>query len=671
MTFKLSSAYQPAGDQPKAIKELVDGLEKGDQYQVLLGVTGSGKTFTMANVIEQVKKPTLVLTHNKTLTAQLYAELCEFFPDNAVEFFVSYYDYYQPEAYITHSDTYIEKDLQVNEEIDKLRLRATSSLLSGRRDVIIVCSVSCIYGMGNPEDYKAGIIRIQKGQVISRNVFLYKLVEILYSRTEIEFKRGTFRVKGDTVDINLPYVDFGYRIIFFGDEIETIEQIELESGKRILTLEDAAIFPANLYVAPKDKLNQIIRDIEDELYQHEQFFESEGRFLEAQRIRERVTFDLEMIRELGYCSGIENYSRFFDGRKQGTRPFCLLDYFPEDYLMIIDESHQTLPQVRGMWGGDRARKINLVNYGFRLPSAMDNRPLNFDEFESIINQTIYVSATPGDYELSQTEGVVVEQIVRPTGLLDPPIEVRPSINQIDDLMEEIRKRIESDERVLVTTLTKRMAEELTKYLEKLNIKVRYIHSEVDTLKRVEIIRGLRLGDFDVLVGVNLLREGLDMPEVSLVAVLDADKEGFLRNARSLTQTAGRAARNSNGLVIFYADKITGSMQQTIDETNRRRAVQIQYNQDHNIIPKTIYKSKEDILAQRSILDIKGKNILEYKEDTYEISLAAESDNEYMDKDKIKLRIEAAEIKMKKAAKDLDFITAAQLRDEVIMLKKRV
>lgn len=671
MTFKLSSGYQPAGDQPKAIKELVDGLERGDQYQVLLGVTGSGKTFTMANVIEQVKKPTLVLTHNKTLTAQLYAELCEFFPDNAVEFFVSYYDYYQPEAYITHSDTYIEKDLQVNEEIDKLRLRATSSLLSGRRDVIIVCSVSCIYGMGNPEDYKAGIIRIQKGQVISRNVFLYKLVEILYSRTEIEFKRGTFRVKGDTVDINLPYVDFGYRIIFFGDEIEAIEQIELESGKRILTLEDAAIFPANLYVAPKDKLNQIIRDIEDELYHHEQFFESEGRYLEAQRIRERVTFDLEMIRELGYCSGIENYSRFFDGRKQGTRPFCLLDYFPDDYLMIIDESHQTLPQVRGMWGGDRARKINLVNYGFRLPSAMDNRPLNFDEFESMINQTVYVSATPGDYELSQTEGVVVEQIVRPTGLLDPPIEVRPSINQIDDLMEEIHKRIEVDERVLITTLTKRMAEELTKYLEKLNIKVRYIHSEVDTLKRVEIIRGLRLGDFDVLVGVNLLREGLDMPEVSLVAVLDADKEGFLRNARSLTQTAGRAARNSHGLVIFYADKITGSMQQTIDETNRRRAVQIQYNIDHNIEPKTIFKSREDILAQRSILDIKGKNLPEYKEDTYEIPIAAEGSGEFMDKEKIKLRIEATETKMKKAAKDLDFITAAQLRDELIMLKKRV
>lgn len=671
MTFKLSSGYQPAGDQPKAIKELVEGLERGDQYQVLLGVTGSGKTFTMANVIEQIKKPTLVLTHNKTLTAQLYAELCEFFPDNAVEFFVSYYDYYQPEAYITHSDTYIEKDLQVNEEIDKLRLRATSSLLSGRRDVIIVCSVSCIYGMGNPEDYKAGIIRIQKGQVISRNVFLYKLVEILYSRTEIEFKRGTFRVKGDTVDINLPYVDFGYRIIFFGDEIEAIEQIELESGKRILTLEDAAIFPANLYVAPKDKLNLIIRDIEDELYHHEQFFESEGRYLEAQRIRERVTFDLEMIRELGYCSGIENYSRFFDGRKQGTRPFCLLDYFPEDYLMIIDESHQTLPQVRGMWGGDRARKINLVNYGFRLPSAMDNRPLNFDEFESMINQTVYVSATPGDYELSQTEGVVVEQIVRPTGLLDPPIEVRPSINQIDDLKEEIHKRIDSDERVLVTTLTKRMAEELTKYLEKLNIKVRYIHSEVDTLKRVEIIRGLRLGDFDVLVGVNLLREGLDMPEVSLVAVLDADKEGFLRNARSLTQTAGRAARNSHGLVIFYADKITGSMQQTIDETNRRRAVQIQHNLEHNIEPKTIFKSREDILAQRSILDIKGKNLPEYIEDVYEMPIAADADREYMDKDKIKLLIEATEIKMKKAAKDLDFITAAQLRDEVTMLKKRV
>lgn len=671
MSYKLTSHYQPTGDQPKAIEQLIKGLENNEKYQVLLGVTGSGKTFTMANVIAAVDRPTLVLTHNKTLTAQLYAELCEFFPENAVEYFVSYYDYYQPEAYITHSDTYIEKDLQINEEIDKLRLRATSSLLSGRRDIIIVSSVSCIYGMGNPDDYKTGIIRIEKGQVISRNAFLYSLVQSLYSRTETDFKRATFRVKGDTVDINLPYVDYGYRIIFFGDEIEVIEQLEIESGKRITTLEHAAIFPANLYVAPKDRLNQVIRDIEDELHNHEIFFESEGRYLEAQRIKERVNFDLEMIRELGYCSGIENYSRFFDGRRQGTRPFCLLDYFPDDYLMIIDESHQTLPQVRGMWGGDRARKINLVNFGFRLPSAMDNRPLSFDEFESVINQVVYVSATPGDYELAQTEGVVVEQIVRPTGLLDPPIEVRPSINQIDDLMDEIQKRIESDERVLVTTLTKRMAEELTKYLVKLNIKVRYIHSEVDTMDRVEIIRDLRLGEFDVLVGVNLLREGLDLPEVSLVAVLDADKEGFLRNARSLTQTAGRAARNSNGLVIFYADKVTDSMNHTIDETNRRRAVQIAYNQEHGITPTTVFKSREDILNQKSILDIRGKKPMVYIEPDIQDSIAADPVIAYMNKDQLTKLINDTEAKMKKAAKDLDFITAAQLRDELLALKKKV
>lgn len=671
MSYSLTSHYKPTGDQPRAIEQLIDGLKKKERAQVLLGVTGSGKTFTMANVIAEMGRPTLVLTHNKTLTAQLYAELCEFFPDNAVEYFVSYYDYYQPEAYITHSDTYIEKDLQINEEIDKLRLRATSSLLSGRRDVIIVSSVSCIYGMGNPEDYKTGIIRIEKGQVISRNAFLYSLVQSLYSRTETDFRRGTFRVKGDTVDINLPYVDYGYRVIFFGDEIEIIEQLEIESGKRITALEHAAIFPANLYVAPKDRLNAVIRDIEDELHNHEKFFEAEGRYLEAQRIKERVTFDLEMIRELGYCNGIENYSRFFDGRRQGTRPFCLLDYFPQDYLMIIDESHQTLPQVRGMWGGDRARKINLVNFGFRLPSAMDNRPLSFEEFESVINQVIYVSATPGDFELEQTEGIVVEQIVRPTGLLDPPIEVRPSLNQIDDLLEEIQKRIEKDERVLVTTLTKRMAEELTKYLTKLNIKVRYIHSEVDTMDRVEIIRDLRLGEFDVLVGVNLLREGLDLPEVSLVAVLDADKEGFLRNNRSLTQTAGRAARNSNGLVIFYADKVTGSMQMTMDETNRRRAIQIAYNQEHNISPTTIFKSKEDIMAQKSILDIRGKKPVAYIEPDASDSLAADPIIAYMSKDQLSKLISDTEAKMKKAAKDLDFITAAQLRDELLSLKKKL
>ena len=670
MSFKLTSKFEPTGDQPNAIKQLVEGINKNEEFQVLLGVTGSGKTFTMANVIEQVQRPTLILTHNKTLTAQLYAEFMDFFPDNAVEFFVSYYDYYQPEAYMHGSDTYIEKDLSINEEIDKLRLRATSSLLSGRRDVIIVSSVSCIYGMGNPEDFKNSVIRIKKGEVIARNTFLYKLVDSLYSRTEIDFKRATFRVKGDTVDINLPYVDYGYRVIFFGDEIEKIERIEIETGKRIHDLDHCAIFPANLYIAPKDRLKFIIKDIEDELYDHEKFFEAEGRFIEAKRVRERVTFDLEMMRELGYCNGIENYSRFFDGRKPGTRPFCLLDYFPEDYLMIVDESHVTLPQVRGMWGGDRARKLNLVNYGFRLPSAIDNRPLSFEEFESVTNQTVYVSATPGNYELEQTEGVVVEQIVRPTGLLDPPIEVRPSINQIDDLLEEIHRRIEIDERILITTLTKRMAEELTKYLEKLNIKVQYIHSEVDTLERVEIIKNLRLGIFDVLVGVNLLREGLDMPEVSLVAILDADKEGFLRNNRSLTQTAGRAARNSNGLVIFYADKTTDSMQITIDETNRRRATQIAYNEKWGITPTTITKSKDDIINQRTVLDIRVAQPKAYIEPE-EISVAADPIIAYMSKDKIEDMIKQTEFKMKKAAKDLDFISAAQYRDELFALKKKL
>ena len=670
MSFKLTSKFEPTGDQPNAIKQLVEGINKNEEFQVLLGVTGSGKTFTMANVIEQVQRPTLILTHNKTLTAQLYAEFMDFFPDNAVEFFVSYYDYYQPEAYMHGSDTYIEKDLSINEEIDKLRLRATSSLLSGRRDVIIVSSVSCIYGMGNPEDFKNSVIRIKKGEVIARNAFLYKLVDSLYSRTETDFKRATFRVKGDTVDINLPYVDYGYRVIFFGDEIEKIERIEIETGKRIHDLDHCAIFPANLYIAPKDRLKFIIKDIEDELYDHEKFFEAEGRFIEAKRVRERVTFDLEMMRELGYCNGIENYSRFFDGRKPGTRPFCLLDYFPEDYLMIVDESHVTLPQVRGMWGGDRARKLNLVNYGFRLPSAIDNRPLSFEEFESVTNQTVYVSATPGNYELEQTEGVVVEQIVRPTGLLDPPIEVRPSINQIDDLLEEIHGRIEIDERILITTLTKRMAEELTKYLEKLNIKVQYIHSEVDTLDRVEIIKNLRLGIFDVLVGVNLLREGLDMPEVSLVAILDADKEGFLRNNRSLTQTAGRAARNSKGLVIFYADKTTDSMQITIDETNRRRATQIAYNEKWGITPTTITKSKEDIINQRTVLDIRVAQPKAYIEPE-EISVAADPIIAYMSKDKIEDMIKQIEFKMKKAAKDLDFISAAQYRDELFALKKKL
>ncbi len=670
MAFKLTSNYTPTGDQPQAIEYLTAGVENGEEAQVLLGVTGSGKTFTMANVISKLNRPTLVLTHNKTLTAQLYSELCEFFPDNAVEYFVSYYDYYQPEAYISTSDTYIEKDLSINEEVDKLRLRATSSLMSGRRDVIIVASVSCIYGMGNPEDLAGGIIRLQKGQTIARNRLLYQLVEALYSRSAAEFKRGTFRVRGDTVDINLPYADYGYRIVFFGDEIEEIEQIELTSGKRIMAMKDAAIFPANLYIAPKDKLKMILRQIEGELDQHEKFFIQEGRYIEAKRIKERVTFDVEMMRELGYCNGVENYSRFFDGRKPGTRPFCLLDYFPKDYLMIIDESHATVPQVRGMWGGDRARKLNLVNFGFRLPSAIDNRPLNFEEFEGLTNQVIYVSATPGEYELEKTEGLVVEQIVRPTGLLDPPIDVRPSINQIDDLLEEIQLRIEANERVLVTTLTKRMSEELTKYLQKLNIKVRYIHSEVDTLDRVEIIRDLRLGGFDVLVGVNLLREGLDMPEVSLVAILDADKEGFLRNARSLTQTAGRAARNSNGLVIFYADKITESMQMTIDETNRRRSVQIAYNEKHGITPTTITKTKEEIINQKSILDIRGKKAKAYIEPDM-TSIAADPVIDYMSKDQLTRLIEETERKMKKAAKELDFISAAQFRDELFALKKKI
>ncbi|MFK7936143.1 MAG: excinuclease ABC subunit UvrB [Saprospiraceae bacterium] len=669
MSFKLTSPFKPTGDQPNAIRQLLEGVNNDEPAQVLLGVTGSGKTFTMANIIAKLNRPTLILTHNKTLTAQLYGEFRDFFPDNAVEYFVSYYDYYQPEAYITTSDTYIEKDLQINEEVDKLRLRATSSLLSGRRDIIIVASVSCIYGMGNPEDYKSGIIRIQKGQTISRNAFLYKLVEILYSRAE-DFRRASFRVRGDTVDINLPYVDYGYRVTFFGDEIETIELLEIETGKRIEELENAAIFPANLYIAPRDRMNEIIRSIEDELHAQEKYFEKERRLLEAQRIKERTTFDLEMIRELGYCNGVENYSRYFDGRKQGTRPFCLLDYFPDDYLMLVDESHVTIPQVRGMWGGDRARKLSLVNYGFRLPSAMDNRPLNFTEFESLINQVVFVSATPGDYELEITGGEIVEQVIRPTGLLDPPIEVRPSLNQIDDLLEEVNLRIERNERVLVTTLTKRMAEELSKYFAKLDVKVRYIHSEVDTMERVEILRDLRLGVFDVLVGVNLLREGLDLPEVSLVAILDADKEGFLRNNRSLTQTAGRAARNSNGLVIFYADKITGSMQNTIDETNRRRSIQIAYNEEHGITPRTVSKTKEEILSARSILDIRGHKPTAYIEPE-EPSIAADPILAYMSRDQIEKAIAETERKMRKAAKDLDFITAAQYRDEVFALKKRL
>jgi excinuclease ABC subunit B len=671
MKFKLDSPFKPTGDQPLAIKQLVAGLEGGEPYQVLLGVTGSGKTFTMANVIEQVQRPTLILTHNKTLTAQLYSEFKAFFPDNAVEYFVSYYDYYQPEAYISVTDTYIEKDLAINEEVDKLRLRATSSLLSGRRDIIIVASVSCIYGMGNPTDYKAGIIRIYKGQQIGRNYFLHQLVDSLYSRTELRIERANFRVKGDTVDINLPYVDYGYRISFFGDEIEDIQVIEIESGKRIEHLEHAAIFPANLYIAPKDRLHEILKEVENELYEQVKYFETERRFLEAKRIQERVTFDLEMIRELGYCNGIENYSRFFDRRLPGTRPFCLLDYFPEDYVTFIDESHVTIPQVRGMWGGDRARKMNLVQFGFRLPSAIDNRPLTFEEFETLGQQTIYVSATPGEFELLRTEGVIVEQLIRPTGLLDPPIEVRPSINQIDDLLEEIRVRKIRQERVLITTLTKRMAEELSKYLSSMNVLCRYIHSEIDTMERVEILRDLRLGSFDVLIGVNLLREGLDLPEVSLVAILDADKEGFLRNDRSLTQTAGRAARNANGLVIFYADNITASMQKTIDESSRRRSIQMAYNEAHGIIPKTVMKSKEDIMSQGSILDVrKGTAAYAYVEPE-KPDMAADPLLAYMGREQLERLISETEYKMKQAAKELDFISAAQFRDEVIALKKRL
>jgi excinuclease ABC subunit B len=671
MPFELVSPFTPTGDQPKAIKELVDNIELGERGQVLLGVTGSGKTFTMANTIAQLNRPTLILTHNKTLTAQLYGEFKEFFPNNAVEYFVSYYDYYQPEAYLSSSDTYIEKDLMINEEVDKLRLRATSNLLTGRRDIIIVASVSCIYGMGNPDDYKSGIIRLEAGQTKSRNGLLYDLVDSLYSRTEVEFTRATFRVRGDTVDINLPYAEHGFRIVFFGDEIETIERIDIDSGKRIETLKTAAIFPANLYVAPKDRLNGIIHQIEDELYSQERYFEREQRLPEAKRIHERVQFDLEMMKELGYCNGIENYSRFFDRRRPGTRPFCLLDYFPDDYLMIIDESHVTIPQVRGMSGGDRARKLSLVDYGFRLPSAMDNRPLNFTEFESLINQVVYVSATPGDFELEQTGGEIVEQLIRPTGLIDPPIEVRASKGQIDDLLEEIDERVKKNERILVTTLTKRMSEELTKYLESLSVKVRYIHSEVDTMERVEILRDLRLGEFDVLVGVNLLREGLDLPEVSLVAILDADKEGFLRNERSLTQTAGRAARNVNGKVIFYADKVTNSMRRTIDETNRRREVQIAYNVEHDITPVGMRKTREQIMERGSILDIRGKKQTKAYVERVDISSAADPVLNSMSREQIELALKETERKMKEAAKELDFMAAASYRDEVFALKARL
>lgn len=674
MSFNLHSPYSPAGDQPSAIKQLVEGLEDGERYQTLLGVTGSGKTFTIANVIQQVQRPTLVLTHNKTLVAQLYGELKQFFPENAVGYFVSYYDYYQPEAYMPVSDTYIEKDLAINEELDKLRLQATSELLSGRRDIIVVASVSCIYGMGNPTEFENGIVRIHKGQVISRQGFLHALVNSLYHRTQIEFKRGSFRVKGDTIDINLPYVDFGYRITFFGDEIESIDTLEIQTSKRIGSVDNAAIFPANLYLAPKEIINQVISEIIDEMTKQVVYFKASGKFIEAQRLSERVNFDIEMIKELGYCNGIENYSRFFDRRAPGARPFCLLDYFPKDYLCVIDESHQTIPQVSGMYGGDRSRKLTLVDYGFRLPAALDNRPLNFHEFEEMMNQVIYLSATPGDYELQKTEGVVVEQVVRPTGLLDPPIEVRPSINQVDDLLDEIDKTVKKGDRVLVTTLTKRMAEEMDKYLQRIQIKSKYIHSEVDTLDRVEILRELRLGIIDVLVGVNLLREGLDLPEVSLVAILDADKEGYLRNEKSLTQTAGRAARNVDGRVIFYADKITGSMQKTMDETERRRAKQIEYNLKHNITPTTITKSKEQVFAQSSVLDIKGydeNNLLVAYTQDQESSKVAEEQSDYITIPQLEKHVQKLKKTMEKAAKDLDFMEAARLRDLMFEAKGRL
>ncbi|GMV77942.1 MAG: UvrABC system protein B [Chitinophagaceae bacterium] len=674
MPFQLQAPYKPNGDQPTAIQQLVEGINNGDRFQTLLGVTGSGKTFTMANVIAQVQRPTLVLTHNKTLVAQLYGEFKQFFPNNAVGYFVSYYDYYQPEAYMPVSNVYIEKDLSINEELDKLRLQATSQLLSGRRDIVVVASVSCIYGLGNPAEFENGIIRIHKGQVIARQGFLHALVNALYNRSQGEFSRGTFRVNGDTVDINLPYLDYGYRITFFGDEIEEIESIELSSSKRISTIENAAIFPATLYLAPKEMIQQVMNEIQDEMMAQVQYFKSIGKIEEAQRIKERVEYDLEMIRELGYCNGIENYSRFFDRRKPGSRPFCLLDYFPKDFLLVVDESHQTIPQIGGMYGGDRSRKLVLVDYGFRLPSALDNRPLNFHEFENLIGQTVFVSATPGEYELQKTEGLVVEQVVRPTGLLEPPIEVRPSVNQIDDLLDEIDKRVKEGGRVLVTTLTKRMAEEMDKYLQRINIKSKYIHSDVDALERVEILRQLRLGEIDVLVGVNLLREGLDLPEVSLVAILDADKEGFLRNEKSLTQTAGRAARNANSLVIFYADKITQSMQRTIDETNRRREKQIAYNIANNIVPKTVKKSIEQIMQQTSVLDIKGFDetksyAIQNDEDI--INIAAEEQEIYKTIPQMEKAIAKTKKLMEKAAKDLDFIEAAKLRDEMFRLEKEL
>lgn len=666
MKFKLTSEYIPTGDQPEAIKQLVEGIHRGDKHQTLLGVTGSGKTFTVANVIEKIERPTLVLSHNKTLAAQLYGEFKQFFPDNAVEFFVSYYDYYQPEAYLPVTDTYIEKDLSINEEIEKHRLRTTSSLLSGRRDVIVVSSVSCLYGIGNPEDFHSNTITIKQGQVINRNQFLRHLVESLYSRSEIDFKPGTFKVKGDTIDIYLAYSDLAYRVTFWGDEIEEIESFDPTNNVIIETIETGIIYPANIFVTTKDRMNSAIHQIQDDLFAQIEYFKSIGKNPEAKRIKDRVEYDLEMIKELGYCSGIENYSRYFDGRKPGTRPFCLLDYFPEDFLTVVDESHVTLPQVRAMFGGDNSRKKNLVEFGFRLPAAIDNRPLRFEEFEALTNQVLFVSATPADYEFEKCEGFFVEQVIRPTGLLDPEIEVRPSLNQIDDLMEEIDKRVKINQRILVTTLTKRMAEELTKYLSRFEIKCRYIHSDIDTFERVEIMDQLRNGVIDVLIGINLLREGLDLPEVALVAILDADKEGFLRSNRSLTQTAGRAARNIDGKVIMYADKITDSMQKTIDQTTKRREKQLAYNETYGITPTQIVKASRSIMGdsyQKS--DKKGKAYSEPDS----LNIAADPIVQYMDKQALEKAIEKTKSLMEKAAKELNFKDAAQLRDEMYALQE--
>jgi excinuclease ABC subunit B len=664
MDFKLTSEFKPTGDQPEAIRQLVENIKGDSKYSVLLGVTGSGKTFTMANVVAQLNRPTLILSHNKTLAAQLYGEFKTFFPENAVEYFVSYYDYYQPEAYIPTTDVYIEKDLAINDELEKLRLSTTSSLLSGRRDVIVVSSVSCLYGIGNPEDFHATTIKLQRGQLLSRNKLLYGLVDALYSRNEVEFTRGRFRVKGDTVDVYLAYSDSAYRISFWGDEIESLEIFDPITGSVIDEPDEVLIYPANLFVTTKERMNNAIRQIQDDLVQQVEFFNSVGKFAEAKRIKQRVEYDMEMLKELGYCPGIENYSRYFDGRKAGMRPFCLLDYFPNDRLIIVDESHVTIPQVRAMYGGDFSRKNNLVEYGFRLPAAIDNRPLKFDEFETLVNQAVFVSATPADYELKKSEGVIVEQVIRPTGLLDPVIEVRPTANQIDNLLEEIYKRTEKEERILVTTLTKRMAEELTKYLVRMGIRTRYIHSDVETLERIQIMEDLQAGLFDVLVGVNLLREGLDLPEVSLVAILDADKEGFLRSARSLTQTAGRAARNINGLVIMYADKITDSMEKTISETNRRREKQARYNIEHNITPRQVYKSSKGALS--SDLLSKPAEAKAYIEPE-KVSVAADPILGYMSKNEIQKSIQLAKENMEKAAKNLDFIEAAKYRDEMFAL----